>query len=313
MGFLRMFTRHQALIAGLVVVLGLSAAACASAPPPSSAMRLGAFTAAPDGFIDFCRRQPRECGVVETAVAPPAVAVVAEAAPLGINQPADEPVADWAADFASLEAPLIKASAPQLASLSLQPLLGAADWDFATGATGSTQRFDWSEVFAREDSAPAAAPAATLEPAAVTPIMAPAVAPTLAYAMDAALWAKLNRVNTRINRAIVRSTDAAAYGVEELWSLPIENGQKYGDCEDYVLEKRLALIADGVPPAALSIAVVDTTRGDRHAVLVVATDQGDYVLDNLTPWVLPWGETHYRWLARQTALGPYSWALVTTS
>ena len=38
----------------------------------------------------------------------------------------------------------------------------------------------------------------------------------------------------------------------------------------------------GLPASALRIAYTHTRRGEPHAVLVVKTSQGDYVLDNLT-------------------------------
>ncbi|HEY8618279.1 transglutaminase-like cysteine peptidase [Phenylobacterium sp.] len=122
------------------------------------------------------------------------------------------------------------------------------------------------------------------------------------------LWASLNRVNASVNRAIVRRTDLEAYGVDEIWNTPIELGLKYGDCEDYVLEKRRALLAAGVPREALSIAVVTTARGESHAVLLVETQSGAYVLDNLSPWVMPWASTAYVWRERQVAGSSQHWA-----
>lgn len=62
------------------------------------------------------------------------------------------------------------------------------------------------------------------------------------------------------------------------WTLSTE----FGDCEEYVLLKREALMAIGIPRAALAITVVRTRRGVHHAVLIVQTNSGDLVLDNLT-------------------------------
>lgn len=56
--------------------------------------------------------------------------------------------------------------------------------------------------------------------------------------------------------------------------------------------------------------MVLTPRGERHAVLVLATDRGDYVLDSLDPWILPWRQTAYRWLERQVAGERDHWAMV---
>lgn len=123
-----------------------------------------------------------------------------------------------------------------------------------------------------------------------------------------ALWNEVRSVNERINRAIVKRSDKELYGVEEDWTLPLETGVNAGDCEDFVLEKRRALLEAGVPRSALSIAVVTTYRGMRHAVLVLATDRGDYVLDSLTPWILPWAKAGYRWEERQVAGSTETWA-----
>jgi predicted transglutaminase-like cysteine proteinase len=61
-----------------------------------------------------------------------------------------------------------------------------------------------------------------------------------------------------------------------------------GDCEDYALTKRRKLIALGWSARALRIAVARTASVEGHAVLVVATSQGDLVLDNCTMAVRGW-------------------------
>jgi predicted transglutaminase-like cysteine proteinase len=47
-----------------------------------------------------------------------------------------------------------------------------------------------------------------------------------------------------------------------------------------------------------------------HAVLLVATVEGEVVLDNLSPWVLPWNEAPYQWLDRQAPGAPTQWVHV---
>ena len=97
----------------------------------------------------------------------------------------------------------------------------------------------------------------------------------------------------------------------EFWTLPqVVDGKMYGDCEDYALEKRRRLIEAGVSAEALSMAVVVTRRGERHAVLVVAFETGDVVLDNLTPWPTPWAALGYTWIQRQVA-GSNAWTTVS--
>ena len=51
--------------------------------------------------------------------------------------------------------------------------------------------------------------------------------------------------------------------------------------------------------------------GKCHAVLIVGTDQGDYVLDNLSPWIKGWQEVNYTWIERQVPGKPLRWANVT--
>jgi predicted transglutaminase-like cysteine proteinase len=91
-------------------------------------------------------------------------------------------------------------------------------------------------------------------------------------AMTPNLMAVLKQVNLHVNRSIRPKVDSA-----DIWNLnPAE-----GDCEDYVLTKRSMLIRNGVSAGSLRIAYTHTRRGEPHAVLVVRTSEGDYVLDNL--------------------------------
>lgn len=55
-----------------------------------------------------------------------------------------------------------------------------------------------------------------------------------------------------------------------------------GDCNDYALTKRSALIRLGFPAGALRFAVTKTRLGQSHAILIINTDVGDLVLDNLS-------------------------------
>jgi predicted transglutaminase-like cysteine proteinase len=122
------------------------------------------------------------------------------------------------------------------------------------------------------------------------------------------LAAEIGEVNVTINRAIKPRTDMEAFGADNYWGLPLSDGPRAeGNCKDYVLEKRRRLIDDGVASSALSIAILVTPQNEVHAVLVVSTDQGDVVMDNLTDAVRPWRRTGYRWLARQTPGDPLHW------
>ena len=125
--------------------------------------------------------------------------------------------------------------------------------------------------------------------------------------LTASSKATLVKTNRQINRLIRARPDDDASQANDTWSLPLEEGRREGDCEDYVLEKRRALVRAGFPSAALSIAVVDTVAGSRHAVLIVGTDQGELVLDSRSPWILPWEDVSYAWIKRQSPGDPNRW------
>jgi len=116
-------------------------------------------------------------------------------------------------------------------------------------------------------------------------------------------WTELLEVNAEFNASIVPVTDQNLYQVTEFWTYP--NG--YGDCEDYVLAKRRALIAKGWEPSTLLISVVRQSNGEGHAVLMVRTDRGDLVLDNQASLVKVWNETPYRYIKRQSQDNAGKW------
>jgi predicted transglutaminase-like cysteine proteinase len=68
----------------------------------------------------------------------------------------------------------------------------------------------------------------------------------------------------------------------------------------------------GVLAPALPVAVNngDQTRGETHAVLLVTTDRGELVLDNLSSWVKPWQDVRYQWIERQAPGQPLTWVKV---
>lgn len=114
----------------------------------------------------------------------------------------------------------------------------------------------------------------------------------------------LKAVNDRVNEAVIPVTDADLYGRVEVWAFP--TGGK-GDCEDYVLMKRRMLMDAGWPASALLITVVRDRKGDGHAVLMVKTDRGDFVLDNQESEIRDWRTTGYRYVKRQSQQDPNVW------
>ncbi|MEN9894852.1 MAG: hypothetical protein RIR97_704 [Pseudomonadota bacterium] len=119
-------------------------------------------------------------------------------------------------------------------------------------------------------------------------------------------WKALNAVNTRVNSKIIPMTDMEIHNVEEVWDYP----GKYGDCEDFVLEKRKQLIAKGFPVTDVLITVVRKQDGEGHAVLTVRTSEGDYILDNLNNEVKLWTDTPYTYLKRQDPTDSGSWVMI---
>ncbi len=122
------------------------------------------------------------------------------------------------------------------------------------------------------------------------------------FPADAA--ATLRRVNTGANRTIRPVSDFAQYAVAERWSLPTRRG---GDCEDYALYKKRALIDAGFPPERLLLASVLDRKLRPHAVLVVRMGPTDLVLDNLTGRILSWDRTGYTFLRMQNPDRPDRW------
>jgi predicted transglutaminase-like cysteine proteinase len=117
-------------------------------------------------------------------------------------------------------------------------------------------------------------------------------------------WKDLERVNLFVNTRVKPMTDMEHWGVVERWNYPDDG---YGDCEDYVLQKRRLLIQAGWPREALLITVVRDKHGDGHAVLTVKTDKGEFILDNQTDQILVWSETGYRFVKRQSQSDPNVW------
>jgi predicted transglutaminase-like cysteine proteinase len=115
-------------------------------------------------------------------------------------------------------------------------------------------------------------------------------------ALTAEKLALLQQINTHVNSTVTEVSDMELYGKPDVWALPV-NGK--GDCEDFALLKRKMLVERGWPASSLSITVGVTSYGDAHAWLTVATDRGDYVLDNLTSSVLRTEQTGHRSYSRQ--------------
>lgn len=128
-------------------------------------------------------------------------------------------------------------------------------------------------------------------------------APTV-LALDDRTMQQLAAVNHAVNTAIKPEDDKAHYGRDEFWTIPTDG---FGDCEDYALTKRKALLEAGLPASALRLAVVYSIKTALHAVLTVATDKGDLVLDNISDAIVPWNATEFTWIMVQDKADPLRW------
>lgn len=119
------------------------------------------------------------------------------------------------------------------------------------------------------------------------------------------LLQQLFSINSFANSRVRWTKDSELYNKPEHWAYPLDRG----DCEDIVLLKRRLLAEAGWPLGALLITVVEEPHAanNRHAVLTVRTDRGEFILDNQTPEVLFWYETNYRYLMRQSTTDPRIW------
>ena len=114
--------------------------------------------------------------------------------------------------------------------------------------------------------------------------------------LTAATWNTIVSVNKRVNARIKPVTDQVHWGIVDRWDFPDDGS---GDCEDFQLLKRKILVERGLPRRALRMTVVIDEQGEGHAVLMVRTDRGDYILDNKTNAVLPWAQTGSVFVTRE--------------
>jgi predicted transglutaminase-like cysteine proteinase len=105
-----------------------------------------------------------------------------------------------------------------------------------------------------------------------------------------------SRYTAKVNATKPSVTDQDRWGVVDRWDYPDDG---LGDCEDIQLLKRKLLVDAGLPRRALRMTVAIDEEGAGHAVLMVRTDFGDFILDNKRDTVLPWQETGYGYIKRE--------------
>ena len=79
------------------------------------------------------------------------------------------------------------------------------------------------------------------------------------------------------------------------------------------MTKRQRLIESGWPSSALPIAIVRTSRGEEHLVLVARTSLGDFVLDNLADSMPLWSSSSYSWEKILSPADNITWRAVQAS
>jgi len=131
----------------------------------------------------------------------------------------------------------------------------------------------------------------------------PSSAETNRIELDLQTMQLLERVNRDVNLAIIPTVKNYGKDLGDRWTIAPDTG----DCNDYAVTKRHDLLESGLPSGALRLSVVKTASGIGHLVLVVATTNGDVVLDNLTAAIRPWQTTEYQWLKIQSASDPRFW------
>ena len=114
--------------------------------------------------------------------------------------------------------------------------------------------------------------------------------------LTAAAWSRLEATNEHVNSTVKTIPDVEHRGVVDHWDLPDDG---YGDCEDYQLLKRKLLAEIGFPRRAMRMTVVLDETGQGHAVLMIRTDRGDYILDNRRQAVLAWRDTGYEYIKQE--------------
>ncbi|WP_027520827.1 transglutaminase-like cysteine peptidase [Bradyrhizobium sp. Ec3.3] len=120
-----------------------------------------------------------------------------------------------------------------------------------------------------------------------------------------ARWEDLKEVNATVNNAIISEPNEGGLATE-VWLID----PKRGDCNDYAVSKRHRLLSRGWPERALLLSEVETVWGKHHLVLVVRTQSGDLILDNLTAQIRPWPRAPYRWIRIQSPSNPRYWSIV---
>jgi predicted transglutaminase-like cysteine proteinase len=120
--------------------------------------------------------------------------------------------------------------------------------------------------------------------------------------------ATLRVINNTVNENIAPQPDVLGPAGEE-WLINPDRG----DCNDYAVSKRHMLLQRGWPARTLLLSEVKTVSGEHHLVLVVRSDKGDLVLDNMTHAVKAWNKVPYKWVRMQSASDANVWSKIAAA
>ncbi|MFC5345621.1 transglutaminase-like cysteine peptidase [Brevundimonas staleyi] len=287
------------------IVAGIAMTAGAAQASDGVRMPLGQSTVAPVGFSTLCETYPQECAgpnaspqtlevIRSWASRERWAAVFAEA---GMSIAPTQPADIYGSDKPERSKPVMDAHAVRLLKDEARKASSRPDVAMKAGAPAPVRSAP-RPMLVRDRVLP-------LPPRLTPP---PPRMPEMRSggATSALTMRDLQSVNTRLNRTIRSSTDLETFGEADVWNRPVGENPR-GDCEDYVLAKRRALLDLGADPALMSIAIVRTRGGEVHAVLLVDMDGDELVLDNLSPRVLRWDQAPYTWIQRQAPRSPLTW------
>jgi predicted transglutaminase-like cysteine proteinase len=114
--------------------------------------------------------------------------------------------------------------------------------------------------------------------------------------LTASKWLEITAVNQQVNASILAVPDEEHWAVVDRWDYPTDGK---GDCEDIQLLKRKLLAERGIPRRAMPMVMVLDEEGAGHAVLMIRTNRGEFILDNRRDGVLPWSRTGYTFVKRE--------------
>lgn len=113
------------------------------------------------------------------------------------------------------------------------------------------------------------------------------------------IWKQICDINREVNFAIEYLGDQENYGISDYWSLPKNNRD---DCDGFSILKQNLLEKKRIPSF---IATCWVETNGYHAVLLVDTDRGTFVLDNRQEAVWGYDELPYKWHKRECEDGKW--------